>query len=438
MPRSYAPIVERFDVIVVGAGPAGSLTAHLLAREGVRTLLVDRARFPRDKPCGGGVTMRGLRLLPFAIGPVVERQITTIAFRHPALGAFEHGGIAPVVLMTQRKRLDAFLAEQAALAGADFRDGVKLRAVELAEDGRPVVTFDDGSQAGAEILVAADGANGICGRSLDLGQDRIFAPALEANVAYDAVGAGVERHVALLEMGYVPGGYGWVFPKGDHANVGVGGWDSQGPLLRDHLRAVCERHGIAWESLTELRGHRLPMRGDGTQVAARSRAGHRRRRRPRRSALGRRHVRGVHERARGDGLHARRASTAGRATSRPIRRGSTTRSGGTPRWPGSPRPRSSARPAWPCAWLARAPIRRPFLLRTATSRDPLARTAPHPAWLRAERVARRLLGPEAGLLTRVLRPASARRSGVGVVPGAVRARTRRWPRARRRRRSGGR
>ncbi len=128
MPRSYAPIVERFDVIVVGAGPAGSLTAHLLAAGGARTLLVDRARFPRDKPCGGGVTMRGLRLLPFAIGPVVERQITTIAFRHPGLGAFEHGGIAPVVLMTQRKRLDAFLAEQAALAGADFRDGVKLRA----------------------------------------------------------------------------------------------------------------------------------------------------------------------------------------------------------------------------------------------------------------------------------------------------------------------
>ena len=69
MPRSYAPIVERFDVIVVGAGPAGSVTAHLLAREGVRTLLVDRARFPRDKPCGGGVTLRGARLLPFAIGP---------------------------------------------------------------------------------------------------------------------------------------------------------------------------------------------------------------------------------------------------------------------------------------------------------------------------------------------------------------------------------
>jgi flavin-dependent dehydrogenase len=120
------------------------VTAHLLAADGVRTLLVDRARFPRDKPCGGGVTLRGARLLPFAIGPVVERQITTIGFRHPDFGEFAHGGLAPVVLMTQRKRLDAFMAEQAALAGAHFRDGVRLRTVELEQDGRPAVTFDDG------------------------------------------------------------------------------------------------------------------------------------------------------------------------------------------------------------------------------------------------------------------------------------------------------
>src|SRR3954469_24972067 len=267
MQRSYAPAVERFDIIVVGAGPAGSATAHLLAADGVRTLLVDRARFPRDKPCGRGVTLRGARLLPLAIGPVVERQIRTIGFRHPDLGEFAHGGLAPVVLMTQRKRLDAFMAEQAALAGADFRDGVRLRTVELEEDGRPAVTFDDGSRAGAEVLVAADGAHGICGRSLQLGEGRIFAPALEANVAYGAVGAGVEQHVALLEMGYVPGGYGWLFPKGDHANVGVGGWDSEGPRPRDHLRQVCERHEIAWSALTEIRGHRLPMRGASTRVA---------------------------------------------------------------------------------------------------------------------------------------------------------------------------
>jgi geranylgeranyl reductase family protein len=396
MPRSYAPIVERFDVIVAGAGPAGSLTAHLLAREGVRTLLVDRARFPRDKPCGGGVTLRGARLLPFAIGPVVEQRITTIAFRHPSVGAFEHGGLAPVVLMTQRKRLDAFLAEQAAAAGATFRDHTKVREVEVDAGGRPSVTFGDGSRASADVLVAADGANGVCGRALALGQDRLFAPALEANVGYDAVPAGVQREVALLELGYIPGGYGWIFPKGDHANVGVGGWESQGPHLRDHLRAVCARHGIAWDALTELRGHRLPMRGTGTQVA-----------RGRTLAVG--DVAGLVDPLSGDGMYeAFTSAHVASACTRDVLEGRAADLSAYPARLDAALGRHTS-----LAWIAKAAIervpgvalrvarsraiRRKFLQRTATSRDPLTRTAPHPAWRRAEGAARRLLGPDAGV-----------------------------------------
>lgn len=386
--------MERFDVIVAGAGPAGSLTAHLLASRGAKTLLVDRARFPRDKPCGGGVTMRGLRLLPFAIGPVVERRVTTIAFRHPDLGAFEHGGRAPVVLMTQRLRLDAFLAEQAGRAGATFRDGARVREVALGADGRPEVTFDGGERAGAEILVAADGANGTCGKALGLGQDRLFAPALEANVAYDAVGAGVAEDTALLELGYVPGGYGWVFPKGDHANVGVGGWDSQGPNLRDHLRRVCERHGIAWSSLTEVRGHRLPMRGAGTQVA-----------RGRALAVG--DAAGLVDPLSGDGMYeAFTSAHVAAACAGDVLDGRAADLAAYPQRLENALGRHTS-----LAWIAKAAIerapglalrvarsraiRRRFLLRTATSRDPLTRTAPHPAWRRAEGAARRLLGPDA-------------------------------------------
>jgi len=371
------------------------VTAHLLAADGARTLLVDRARFPRDKPCGGGVTLRGARLLPFAIGPVVERQITTIGFRHPDFGEFAHGGLAPVVLMTQRKRLDAFMAEQAALAGAHFRDGVRLRTVELEQDGRPAVTFDDGSRAGAEVLVAADGANGICGRALQLGEGRIFAPALEANVAYDAVGAGVEQHVALLEMGYVPGGYGWLFPKGDHANVGVGGWDSEGPHLRDHLRRVCERHDIAWSSLTEIRGHRLPMRSATTRVAS-----------GRALAVG--DAAGLVDPLSGDGMYEAFSSAhVASACVRDVLEGRAADLSAYPAGLDAALGRHTS-----LAWIAKAAIertpglalrvarsraiRRRFLLRTATSRDPLGRSAPHPVWGRAEGAARRLLGPEAG------------------------------------------
>ena len=71
-------LVERFDVLVVGAGPAGSTAAYRLATEGARVLLADKATFPRDKPCGGGLTMRAVRQLPFPVDPVVEDRTTRV------------------------------------------------------------------------------------------------------------------------------------------------------------------------------------------------------------------------------------------------------------------------------------------------------------------------------------------------------------------------
>src|SRR5437764_7859479 len=68
--------MSRYDVLVVGGGPAGSTTAYRLAEAGASVLLVDNARFPRDKPCGGGLTMRAVRQLPFPVEPVVEDRIT--------------------------------------------------------------------------------------------------------------------------------------------------------------------------------------------------------------------------------------------------------------------------------------------------------------------------------------------------------------------------
>src|SRR5262249_53211063 len=66
---------------------------------------------------------------------------------------------------------------------------------------------------------------------------------------------------AVVELGAVPGGYAWVFPKGDHVNVGVGGWQSEGPRLRERLRELCGAVGIDEAVVHDLRGHRLPMRG---------------------------------------------------------------------------------------------------------------------------------------------------------------------------------
>jgi geranylgeranyl reductase family protein len=250
--------VERFDAVVVGAGPAGSTTAYRLASAGARVLLLDRARFPRDKPCGGGLTARAVRELPFAVDPVVEDRATRVTLRAGYRGGYERASREPLVLLTQRSRLDAFLAERASDAGADFRDGV--RVTDVSETSISV----DGREVRFDTLVGADGANGIVARTFGLAREIAHGVALEGNVpdAEDRF-----RGRLALEFGVVPGGYGWVFPKGDHVNVGVGGWTREGPQLRAHLRRLCDEHGLRWERVESLRGHRLPMRRPAARLA---------------------------------------------------------------------------------------------------------------------------------------------------------------------------
>ena len=128
-------------------------------------LLLDRAEFPRDKPCGGGVTPRALAHLPVdTFAAVVERVPTKVelglGFRRSAL----RGRGGPLVCMTQRRRLDLLVAERAAGApGAEFRDGVRVTAVDAGEDG-VVVTPPAASACTERALVGADGVNGVSAR----------------------------------------------------------------------------------------------------------------------------------------------------------------------------------------------------------------------------------------------------------------------------------
>jgi geranylgeranyl reductase family protein len=256
--------VERFDAIVIGAGPAGSTAAFRLSRAGARVLLLDRERFPRDKPCGGGLTLRAVRHLPVSVDPVVEDTIHRFELGLRYGRRFERRSDEPLILMTQRRRLDAHLAERAAAAGADFRDGHRATAVELS-DGAATVRFDS-SSATAPVVIGADGVNGLTARTLGLATTRRVGVALEGNIS--RVHAREDyRGRAVVELGTVPGGYAWVFPKADHVNIGVGGWESEGPRLRAHLERACGYYGLPSNRLTDVRGYRLPMRRSGDRAA---------------------------------------------------------------------------------------------------------------------------------------------------------------------------
>ncbi len=258
--------IER-DVVVVGAGPAGSTAARGIASQGRGVLLLDRAKFPRDKPCGGGVTIRCAELLPFDISPVVEHTVTGAEVRLGHRGRRvqrEYGGI--LTYMTQRRRLDHFLVERAQEAGAEFRDGLHVAQVRKLADGTFEVTTRD-QLIHARALVGADGANGIVANSLGFARPPEAAVALEGNIACpDGPPAWTQGRV-VLQLGVMPGGYAWVFPKGDHINVGVGGWKAiAGPRLRPALERVCRDYGLDSSKLTNLRGHHLPIGRPGAPL----------------------------------------------------------------------------------------------------------------------------------------------------------------------------
>ena len=261
--------MERFDVLVVGAGPAGSAAALHLARGGARVLLADKARFPRDKPCGGGVTGRALRHAPCELDGVVEHAVDRFVVRVGYRRELARLARGPVIRMTQRRRLDAHLAERAAATGAELRDGARVEALELDDEG--VRARVGGSLVHASYLVGADGANGPVARAAGLGEGIVRGVALEANVPWDALDPSAYAETAWVELGVVPGGYGWVFPKGDHANLGVGGWLHEGPRLRGRLEQLARAHGVDPGALADVKGHRLPMRLPG-EPARRGRA----------------------------------------------------------------------------------------------------------------------------------------------------------------------
>jgi len=260
----------RYDAIVAGAGPAGSTAARILAREGASVLLLDRARFPRDKPCGGGVTLRAAACQDLDLSPVVERTVTGARFSLRLGEAFDRRYEGPLTYMTQRCRLDAFLAEAAVSAGATFQDGEPVRRVEVTSNGRAgggvTVLTERGSYC-ARALIGADGANGVVGRDTGTRPETEAAVALEGNVPYPDGVPEQWREFIGLDVGGLAGGYGWVFPKSDHLNVGVGAWKYAAFTLRPKLADLCARHGFDAGALEGVRGHHLPVRAPGSVIA---------------------------------------------------------------------------------------------------------------------------------------------------------------------------
>jgi geranylgeranyl reductase family protein len=211
---------SQWEAAVVGAGPAGAMAALHLARRGRRVLLIDRARFPRDKTCGDGLIADALAALNRAgLGDAVR----CLGHRMDSTSVFSPAGIEFTIpgeyVTLSRRVLDALVAREAVAAGASFCQGEVVHAepapdgaVRLRIRGCPV-------DVTARVLIVATGAS--AGFARQLGLITRLRPSAVGLRCYVRSRMALDHIVGAYHRSILPG-YGWIFPMGEGVfNVGV-------------------------------------------------------------------------------------------------------------------------------------------------------------------------------------------------------------------------
>ncbi len=269
-----------FDAIVVGAGPAGAMAGNFLARAGLDVLLIEKSRFPRRKVCGGGLTHRAYKEIPFEIQSIIHQSVSwgMVGFRGHKITTINHN--QPVAYLIDRASFDNFLLQKALNQGANCLHGERVRHFHN-ERGLFTVQTDQNT-CYSRYLVGADGVHSLVAKGAGLLPDRKTSLAYEALLSYPEDKPDPLIQSITFDFGTLLGGYGWIFPKRDHLNVGVFRnypghraskshllrFINQHPSLRDlpilDLRAY---PGPLGGRIGQLHKNRLLLAGDAANLA---------------------------------------------------------------------------------------------------------------------------------------------------------------------------
>jgi menaquinone-9 beta-reductase len=241
------------DLIVVGAGPSGAAAAMEACKAGLGVALIDKAAFPRDKLCGGGITGRALGYIKAVFGPLPADLLHACGQVRMVAGAQEICVLpdARTPSMTMRLALDGYLRGRAIAAGAEDFCGNRIADLDL---GRGVVRLADGLQVSAPIIIGADGVNSQVARQL---YGRAHDPA-RVGFALEAEVSGPSSQTMELDLTAAPWGYGWDFPKVSGRTLGIGGLAVHNGDLKPRFEAWLRAKGIDPATVT-IKGHHLPF-----------------------------------------------------------------------------------------------------------------------------------------------------------------------------------
>jgi len=238
------------SIIVVGAGPAGATAARSLALRGIPVSLLDRAAFPRNKPCGGGISRRALTRFPYlerALSQIKTHAVSRLYLEGPDGDAAIVESDGPAALMIRRVEFDALLVSLATEAGAELVTGVEIVQAGQ-DDGAVTLVARDGRRFRAPIVIAADGVHSVVARRLGINPGwRASAVALDMmEETPRSMLRDVDPSTLWVSYGFNPSnatpvkeksaaeGYAYIFPKRDHVNIGIG-------YVLAHFRASVDR-----------------------------------------------------------------------------------------------------------------------------------------------------------------------------------------------------
>ncbi|MEA2108004.1 MAG: geranylgeranyl reductase family protein [Pseudomonadota bacterium] len=257
-----------YDVCIIGAGPSGGYLATLLARQQVSVIIIEQSPLPRPKVCGGGLSQKSFRQLSLSPTAIDARIIsgTYLGFKDKGVFYQEMPGAGYTV---SRSGFDYCLAQQAVNAGATLMAPATFR--HFSPQGTTITVSTSEGPVTARILVGADGVFSPVRKQLFPGKKPFLAHAIQAK-AYPEDPRTLERFGSRtwLDFGAIDKGYGWIFPKREHFNIGlykIATTTKNRPLRRLLAEFAAVNPLLQTCRLEEIRGGTLPVKPIGTKIS---------------------------------------------------------------------------------------------------------------------------------------------------------------------------
>ena len=216
----------KYEVVVVGAGPAGSTAAKFLSEKGVKVLLLDKQKFPRDKPCAGGLPIRTLERFKFIQDDWIESySYGACGYSSSLKYKLELRRDEPLIAMVLRKKFDHELVKLAINCGTSFMDGVSAKDIKIL-DNKAKILLENGNNIESEMVIGADGVwstiakkSGLCKNKKDICMCLFEEYPLSCKTLDNFLDEKRYCHIHINVN--KTAGYGWVFPKKEHVNIGI-------------------------------------------------------------------------------------------------------------------------------------------------------------------------------------------------------------------------